>query len=213
MAFVIMDSPFNITFYPQEEHWCNDVNLGNDVGSLWSGTCVLPYRNDGLSLDVDAFKKEILSQFINSSHLQQLLKQHNNDFKFSPITIELYDEWYYDDKNKTLESINKKWVNNIVNEEYRPEPFTEFDNLYIGGAHCKTSINIWSMEGAVESGKMVTNLILTKYKMPTAYIYKHVFNRPIRLLQTIDDVLYTLGAPNVLDVILIIIIIWLILRK
>ena len=36
-------------------------------------------------------------------------------------------------------------------------------NLFLSGAHTKTTINIWSMEGAIESGKITANHILHKY--------------------------------------------------
>jgi uncharacterized protein with NAD-binding domain and iron-sulfur cluster len=39
IAFVLLDSDYNITFYPQDEHWSRDVNLG-PVVSLWSGTII-----------------------------------------------------------------------------------------------------------------------------------------------------------------------------
>ena len=40
---------------------------------------------------------------------------------------------------------------------------TEYENLFLSGAHTKTSINIWSMEGAIESGKITANYILDIY--------------------------------------------------
>ena len=216
MAFVIIDSPYNITFYPQDYHWCQNVDLGKNAQSIWSGTCIMPYQNNGLSLSIEDFKQEILTQFFNSKHLQKLIKENNQNLTFSYstiISIQLYDEWYYDETTKSIESINKKWVNNIVNEEFRPNAETTFKNLYIGGAHCKTSINIWSMEGAVESGKTVSNLILDKYKKQPTYIYKHTSHPIIETLGNIDNILHTLQLPNILDVILMIIIIWIIFRK
>jgi hypothetical protein len=216
MAFVIIDSPYNITFYPQDYHWYNTVDLGKDVKSLWSGTCIMPFQKNGLSLSIENFKQEILTQFFNSKHLQKLIKENNKDITFSYdsiISIQLYDEWYYDTVTQSIESLNKKWVNNIVNEEFRPDAQTSFTNLYIGGAHCKTSVNIWSMEGAVESGKIISNLILNKYKKQSTFIHQHKSHPIIESLGKIDDMLYILNLPNILDTILIIIVIWIILRK
>jgi uncharacterized protein with NAD-binding domain and iron-sulfur cluster len=218
MAFVIVDSPYNITFYPQDYHWYNNIDLGKDVKSLWSGTCIMPFQNNGLSLSIEKFKQEILKQFFNSKHLEKLIKENNKDvtevFSYkSVVSIQLYDEWYYDTNTQSIESINKKWVNNIVNEELRPDAQTSFTNLYIGGAHCKTSVNIWSMEGAVESGKIVSNLILNKYKKQPTYIYQHKSNAIIETLGILDNMLYAFDLPNILDIILMIVIIWIILRK
>jgi uncharacterized protein with NAD-binding domain and iron-sulfur cluster len=34
---------------------------------------------------------------------------------------------------------------------------TEYDNLFLSGARTKTTTLIWSMEGAIESGKITAN--------------------------------------------------------
>jgi hypothetical protein len=95
-------------------------------------------------------------------------------------------------------------INNVYNEKYRPEQKTIFDNFYIGGAHTKTSINIWSMESAVESGKLVSNLILKKYGLKEALLVTHQSAEFIKKIQNIDDILYTNNLPNIIDVVLII---------
>ena len=63
---------------------------------------------------------------------------------------------------------------------------TKFSNLFLSGAHCKTSISIWSMEGAVESGKITSNLILSKYKLQLCDYHKHQSNLLICLLKESD---------------------------
>ena len=94
-----------------------------------------------------------------------------------------------------------------MNEEYRPTQNTEFENLWVGGAHTKTSVNIWSMESAVESGKLVSNLILKKYKKPLCDIYIHKSNKILENIKKIDDILYKLYLPNILDIVLLIILV------
>lgn len=213
-GFVIIDSPYNITFYPQDHHWCNSVNLGQDVKSLWSGTCIMPYKDGGLTKNIDEFKTSILDQFFNSQHLIKMIKENNIGMDFSKsmvLLIDIYDEWEY--KDGMIESSNKKWVNNIMNEEFRPVAKTEYENMYIGGAHCKTSINIWSMESAVESGKLVSNEILNKYSKEQCYIHNHDSNAIIKLLAHMDDILYNMNLPNILDIIIVVIITWIILKK
>ena len=73
-----------------------------------------------------------------------------------------------------------------MNEDYRPLQKTKFSNLFLSGAHCKTSISIWSMEGAVESGKITSNLILSKYKLQLCDYHKHQSNLLICLLKESD---------------------------
>lgn len=213
-GFVIIESPYNITFYPQDHHWCNSVNLGKDVKSLWSGTCITPYKENGLSKSIDEFKESILDQFLNSKHLKKMIKENNNNIEFSKsivLLIDIYDEWEY--KDGIIQSLNKKWVNNVINEEYRPLAKTEYENMYIGGAHCQTSINIWSMESAVESGKIISNEILNKYNKEKCYLYKHESGAIIKLLGHFDDILYDMNLPNILDILIVLIITWVIYKK
>ena len=110
-------------------------------------------------------------------------------------------------KSKILKTKNKKWVNNFYNETYRPNNNTIFNNLYVVGSHTKTSVNIWSMEGACESGKLGTNLILKKYNKQLIKIYNHDSTLFVKFIQTIDDILYKIYLPNILDILIILIII------
>ena len=204
-AFVIIDSPYNITFYPQDEHWCKNINLGENVKSLWSGTCIFP--QEGIQLSREKFMEQIVKQIFDSNSLMEMLKE--DKIKESIVSAEIYDEWIYVDGQ--LESTNKKWVNNVFNEKYRSEQKTDFENFYIGGAHTKTSINIWSMESAVESGKIVSNLILRKNDLKETTLITHESIWIVKVFQNVDDILYKYNLPNVIDVVVIILTVILIL--
>lgn len=196
-AFVIIDSPYNITFYPQDEHWCKNTNLGKNVKSLWSGTCIIP--QEGIQLSRENFIKQVIQQIFDSKSLLEMLGGGN--FKENIISAEIYDEWVY--KDGQLESTNKKWNNNVSNEKHRPEQKTDYENFYIGGSHTKTSINIWTMESAVESGKLVSNLILRKNDLKLATLVTHQSVWLLKKIQNIDNILYRNNLPNIIDVILI----------
>lgn len=211
-AFVLIDSPYNITFYPQDIHWCSNVKLGLNIKSLWSGTCVLPYnrgllyKKSALNLSIEELKEEIKYQLIKSKPFKEYIKKLNDNYILDEkdmLYIEIFNDWY-ENKNR-LETKNKKWVNNIYNEEYRPkvEENPLMTNMYIGGSHTNTSINIWSMEGAIESGKYVSNQILSKYNKEQTYYYKHSSNILIELIKRMDDILYLLKLPNIIDLLLL----------
>lgn len=214
IAFVIIDSPYNITFYPQDYHFNKSVkfNKNGDTGdniSHWSGTCIMPYnqgklyKKSALELSRQELIFEILYQLFDSKHLKNIVLENNPGMSFDMSIIanaEVYDEWKTNEVTKLLESVNKKWVNNIFNEKDRPDQKTNIKNLYIGGAHTKTTINIWSMESAIESGKIVANHILEKYKLPSTYLHSHNSNLIIKILQFLDDLLYKLGLPSIVDV-------------
>jgi hypothetical protein len=54
------------------------------------------------------------------------------------------------------------------------------------------------MESAVESGKIVSNDILTKYNLPLAYQYTQHNNLLIVFIQKLDNILYAMKLPNII---------------
>lgn len=211
-AFVMLDSPYNITFYPQDIHWCQNIKLGmnDNIKSLWSGTLILTYNNgvifnkSATQLSKKQLLKEIKTQIFNSKSFNDYIKKYNHDLEYNIIYEEIYPEW-----KETIDGLisdNKKWVNNFFNESYRPrmELNPLFNNLYIAGSHTNTSINIWSMESAIESGKYVSNQLLKKYKKKLTYYHKHSPSILLKPFQIIDDILYLIRFPNLIDIIIII---------
>ena len=118
--------------------------------------------------------------------------------------IKHFEIWYESGFTDTsgFNQIYKKWVNNIYNEKYRPEQKTEYKNLYIGGSHTKTTIDIWSMEGAVESGKIISKNICKK----PIYLFQHTDFHRYTFIKRLDDILYKLKLPHIIDVFTFIII-------
>lgn len=213
MGFVLIDSPYNITFYPQDEHWKN-VDLGKNIKSLWSGTIILSYNKGSLygksatQLTKEELKKEIIHQFLECKELNKIL--NNELLEKNIIFSEIFEDWEYN--NGFLKTKNKKWVNNIYNEKYRPKNITKYKNLLISGSHTKTTTNIWSMESASESGKITANILLSKYKKKLAYLHNHQSKIFIKPLKLIDDMLYKLNLPNILDIIIILIFVVILLQ-
>jgi uncharacterized protein with NAD-binding domain and iron-sulfur cluster len=170
-AFVLIDSPYNISFIPQDEYFNVPVDLNNNIKSLWSGICT----KVTLTLNINELLQEIIKQILDCKTLQEHIKKYNNFYltKEDFIYSEIWEDWQWNSKLNILESKNKKWVNTISNEKYRPEQKTEIDNLYLSGSHTKTSTKIWLMEGACESGKLTANLILAKNKLEPAFLFTH----------------------------------------
>jgi len=209
IAFVMNDSEFNITWYPQEQYWKKKPS----IKSLWSGTIIdfekkgTIFNKNAEKLDNTKLKEEIIYQILRSKSFQKLIYD-NNGFYINKDDIEYFEIWYewkFIDGNQ--EQVNKKWVNNIYNEKFRPSQKTEYDNLFLSGAHTKTTINIWSMEGAIESGKITTNYILDKYNNPNIVHFKHTGPLYVKIIQSIDNILYQLYLPNIFNVLLILILI------
>ena len=214
IAFVMNDSEFNITWYPQEKHWKQNPS----IKSLWSGTIInfekkgKMFGKNAEHLDNENLKKEITYQILRSNSFRKLIFD-NNGFYINKEDIEYIEIWYeWNFNNGIQEQKNKKWVNNIYNEKFRPLQKTEYENLFLSGAHTKTSINIWSMEGAIESGKITANYILDKYNKPNIEHYKHDAPFYIRLIQYIDNILYKLYLPNIINLLIILILFFILYR-
>ena len=224
-GYVLRDSEYNITFYSQDHIFNKKIKLSENgkIKSLWSGTLLFTtlekgslYNKPAIELSKNELEEEIKHQFFKCNELQNIVKQ-NNHFKLNHNIINHFEIWYESGFTETsgFNQSYKKWVNNIYNENYRPQQKTEYKNLFIGGAHTKTSVEIWSMEGAVESGKIVSKHICKK----PIYLFKHTDLHYHTLIKRIDDILYNFGFPHIINVFtfvivfLILLIVFLILLK
>ena len=120
--FVLIDSPYNITFYSQDSHWCKDEFYSDK--SIWSGTIIQPfnkgnlYGKTALELNRDQLINEIINQFMESNVLKDIVYKENN-FNLTKDLIEFSSVSMNGNLKGRLESSRKKWVNNVLNEEYR----------------------------------------------------------------------------------------------
>ena len=222
LAFVLVDSEYNITFYNQADHWNENVNLGMDgkIKTLLSGTLILPYQKGKMynkpatSLKKEELLDEIVKQFKDSIQFNVLIKNNNEDIDDhlklydNIIYREIFEDWIetpQKDGSTRLISKNLKWVNNSINEEYRINQYYPdiCKNLFFSGSHTKTSINIWSMEGSVESGLMTINKILEYYgRKDKVDIHKHETEPYLNILHVVDNLLHSFGLPSITDVII-----------
>jgi hypothetical protein len=222
IGIVLADSNYNITMYPQENFFTVPIDLNYKLKSLWSGTCVQVYNNGSIYnkpanlLTQKQLIEEITNQIIICEELQNDIFK-NSGFKIIKEDIvfsEIYDEWIWNGTELTTK--NKKWVNNYFNEQFKPEQVTEYNNLFLSGGHTKTSIRIWSMESACESGKLTVNYILSKYKKHPIYIYNHQKPYYFKIFNDIDDNLYNFSLPNIVKITIIflfLLTLWLIFKK
>lgn len=217
-ALIFVEAPYNIVTYFQEEHWCPGTNLGMNgkIKSLMSGTLITPYypgviyKKSGTSLTKQQLLEEIIEQIFMSKDFLNVVE--NKITKEDIIFKEIFSDWK--EKNGKLVSKNVKWVNNTLNQEYRPLGNTKYSNMFLTGGHNLTTVDLWSMEGTVESGKITSNMILEKYNKKKAYLYSHSEkNEIIKTIQKMDDFLYSVGLPNIVDVLFIIVIIYFLLRR
>jgi hypothetical protein len=85
-------------------------------------------------------------------------------------------------------------VTSTRTQPYQPDQRTSFANLLLAGSHTRTEADVWSIEGAAESGRRAARAI-----DPRVGVCRQSRSGWMRALGRLDDVLYAMGAPHVLD--------------
>jgi Flavin containing amine oxidoreductase len=140
-----------------------------------------------------------MAQLGSCEGLDSLVKEANNgrSWKSVPIVrVEVWHEWLFSPAG--IRPRQPKWVNSTKTEPYQPTQATPVPNLVLAGAHTQTEAEVWSIEGAVESGRRAARVIEAGVRV----IPQH---KPgwLRAISAIDHVCFAIGAPHVLDLLLI----------
>jgi uncharacterized protein with NAD-binding domain and iron-sulfur cluster len=224
IAYILPDSEFNLTLYFQDDVWYDDVYLGPNIKSLISGTACVSYVPGKLygkpltHLTKEEFKHEILHQLFNSIDLSRVIAEHNKGKKlseFSIVRFEVWDGWIFpSQKTQTLSQLpnERKWVNSTNTNPYMPSIETSFRNLFLAGAHVKSSVDLYSMETACATGREAAFRIIKNGK---EYL---TIDKPIwvNVLSVIDNIIYNARLPQIIDsiiIIIVVLILWISIRK
>jgi uncharacterized protein with NAD-binding domain and iron-sulfur cluster len=209
-ALIISSSPYNITLYRQDDLWDKSVPLGGCLSSLWSGTACISYIPGVLfgksvaEVTKEQFKAEILEQLRRDTGFNSLLEQGTGS-DFSSIvedSLILFEVWYTFEfggvDGSTLHNrIEPKFVDSTTTRAHQPSEVTHMSQVWFAGGHTLNSVELYSMEGAAESGRRVADRISGNQ---TTLIQQELFGIPV--LQTMDVGLSMLGAPSVVDVLI-----------
>ena len=204
-AVVVSDSEFNLTLFAEEQVWDKEVDLGQNVKSLWTGTSCISsfpgriYHKPINNCTKEEFIEEVKAQILSCGALNELIKEANNgkELKDFPIMkLEVWHEWEF--SREGISSPQPKWVNSTDTEEYLPSQKTPVPNLFLAGAHTKTQAQVWSIEGAVESGRRAAKAIDDQVEVLDQY-------QPVwfKSLSGIDDILYFLKMPQLIDTVIL----------
>jgi uncharacterized protein with NAD-binding domain and iron-sulfur cluster len=204
-AVVVSDSEFNLTLFAEEQVWDKGVDLGQNIKSLWTGTSCISsvpgriYHKPVNTCTKEEFIEEVKAQIFSCDALNDLIKEANNGRglkEFPLIKIEVWGEWEF--SSAGIKPLQPKWVNSTNTQAYLPAQKTPVSNLFLAGAHTQTQAQVWSIEGAVESGRRAAKAIDDRVEV----LDQH---RPlwIKILSGIDDILFTMKAPQLIDTILI----------
>ncbi len=200
-AVVVSDSEFNLTLFAEEQVWDKNVDLGQNIKSLWTGTSCISsvpgriYHKPVNNCTKEEFIEEVKAQILSCGALNELIMEANNGRglkEFPIIKIEVWHEWKF--SKEGIKPLQPKWVNSTNTEAYLPAQKTLVSNLFLAGAHTKTQAQVWSIEGVVESGRRAAKAIDVRVEVLNQYQSLWV-----RSLSKIDDVLYSIKAPQIID--------------
>jgi uncharacterized protein with NAD-binding domain and iron-sulfur cluster len=202
-AVALVDSEFNITLFANEQTWPSRIDLGEDVKSLWTCTaCVasVPGRVHGKPLrncTKEEFIDEVIAQILASEGLDFMIRRANDGRglrDFPILKTEVWPEWTFSPNG--IMPAQPKWVTTTDTQPHRPSQKTSIPNLVLAGAHTNTEADIWSIEGAVESGRRAAKV----FEPGVVVIGQHK-PLPLKALAYLDDRLHALRLPHVLTVI------------
>ena len=203
-AVVVTDSEFNLTLFAEEQVWKPGVELGSNVKSLWTGTsCVgtVPgriFNKPVVRCTKEQFIEEVKAQILSCKSLDLLIRKANGGRSLSDFgidKIEVWHEWRFSPAG--IEPLQPKWVTTTNTQAHLPAQTTSIPNLFLAGAHTKTAADVWSIEAAVESGRRAAQAIDPRVKVIPQY-------KPLwlRVISSIDDKFFSVGAPHFLDLLL-----------
>lgn len=114
--------------------------------------------------------------------------------EFSIVRIEVWHEWLFSPKG--IKPVQPKWVTTYNTQPFLPTQATPVLNLSLAGAHTKTEADVWSIEGAVESDRRAAAVIEPGIQVIPQY-------KPLLLkfMAKFDDLLFFVGAPQLMDVV------------
>jgi uncharacterized protein with NAD-binding domain and iron-sulfur cluster len=212
-AIILTDSEFGITLFSQSQMWHKNVSLGKtygeDVRTLWSGTTTIDSNSGTLynipkkHLTKKQFIEEVKNQVYRSKEFNLIIKNSNNGKElnfFTLLEVEVWHTWIFPkDNNGVITGEEPKWVNSVGSRMHHPKAETSYPNLFLSGSHVETNADLWSMEGACESGRRAADKISGHDT-----VIKQQENISLKVLKCADDALYTIGLPNILTVLIIV---------
>ncbi len=171
-AVVVADSEFNLTLFAEEQVWRPRVPLGDGIKSLWTGTsCVGTVPGRLFHVPVihctrEQFIAEVQAQVLGCGALNQMIQEANDGRSladFPMAVVEVWPEWEFSPAG--IRGPQPKWVTTTKTQPYLPNQHTPVRNLFLAGAHTRTEVDVWSIEGAVESGRRAARAIDPRVKV------------------------------------------------
>ena len=217
-AFIMRDSEFNLTLFPSDAIFPSDIDLGADVQSLWTGTACCAYKPGelfGLTASQctrEKFMQEVLHQLFRSKNLDEMIAKSNGGRSLNTFEIvhtEVWHSWMFPEVatgHNHVTAPQPKWVTTCNTHPYQPNCETGIPNLKLAGSHTRTNADLWSMEGACESGRKAAFALdpTRRYRSQAGMIDRDIIRQRtplfIRVCWKLDNILWAFGLPNLADI-------------
>jgi uncharacterized protein with NAD-binding domain and iron-sulfur cluster len=200
-----IDSPWALTALTQAAFW-SEVDFAKTYGngsvkdclsvdiSNWDAPGIL-YGKPAKRCSPKQIAAEVLAQIRYHKTFGDLLPN------------KLIHSWFLDPgihwnpETKRSTNATPLLINTAGSWKDRPEAATDIPNLFLAGDFVRTNVDLATMEGANESGRMAANAILESAGSTAApaALFKLWKNPVLAPLQQTDAVLYKAGLRNALD--------------
>ncbi|GAA0835918.1 FAD-dependent oxidoreductase [Streptosporangium amethystogenes subsp. fukuiense] len=197
-------SPWALTSISQAQFWKNDF-----AGTYGDGTVT-----DCLSLDLSDWNTpgilfgKTAKQCTRPQIVQEVLAQVRAALPGGAALLpdSLVHSWFVDpaitgEATSTVANDEPLLINTPSSWSNRPKATTNIPNFYLAADFVRNSINLATMEGANEAGRMAANAILDAAgsSAAKATLYELYLPPEFNALYALDDTRYALGLPNKFD--------------
>lgn len=195
--YALEDSDWNLIIEPKDSNWKQSVEMGIWSVSIPDDNLFSKRLNKKLKdCNPNEIYEEVWYQISNSRIFDaiELAKE-----QIVPIYFNIWDGWELTKDNVT----NKEpyFWNATSTFSKRPPQFIGMKDIFLAGAHTKTSYYHYWVEGACESGLECAKLL--DYRVE---VIKHERLKIFKLFHKIDKLLYDEYLPNIFDISLILIV-------
>ncbi|WP_375341753.1 hydroxysqualene dehydroxylase [Patulibacter defluvii] len=200
-----IDAPWALTALTQAQFW-NSRDFARDYGdgiavdalsidiSNWDAPGIL-YGKPAKQCSPEQVAREVWAQ----------VRAHGTAAKLLPDDI--VHSWFLDPgvvwNPQTGQNRNATplLVNTVGSWSKRPTSRTKLPNLFLAGDYVQTNIDLATMEGANESARTAVNALLESADSSAQPARTYTLYRApeLELLKGVDQILYSAGAPNALD--------------
>lgn len=200
-----MDSAWAVTSISQEQFWKRDfATYGDGTVRDTLSTIISDWSKEG---DFNGKKARDCTPSEIATEAWKQIKAHLNDTGSTVISDDMLHSWFLDPaimKSGTPDVTNDEplFIQNPGSWDDRPEATCDVPNLFFAGDWVRTPINVTTMEGANQGGRLAVNGVLKASGSgePPCDIHE-LYRNPIFKASKADDrARYRRGLPNAFDV-------------